>query len=820
MSRLIVVLGLVLLVAALVPAGTSASLSPPAKIELSLRQRMEAASPGEYLSALVVLRERVDLTEMEPQLVTLGRRARHERVVRTLQETAVRTQGPLLAYLETQALHGRVAQIEPFWIANVVAVEATPAVLAEVAGRPDVASLRENRFYPIESVAGAPVPQVSPDAPQIGLVRIGADQMWARGWTGEGVLVATVDTGAWLPHQALYTRWRGYEPGVQPDEAWFDYWSVTTTPSDTLECGSHGTHVMGTIVGDDGFGNQIGVAPGAHWIAARIFGPPGGGCSSSDASKLAAWQWLADPDGNPGTVDDFPHVVNRSGGEGGGGYCRNQDFLWDAVVAVVNAGATVFFGAGNYGPAPSSIISWASQIESDILTFSVGNVNGYDPALPIRDSSSRGPSPCDFSTIKPEVVAPGVNIMSSVIPNPAPYGYKTGTSMSTPHVSGAAALLWQAFPYAGAETIQYALLESALDLGTPGEDNDYGMGFIYLPDAYHWLFDPGGAITASADLIGAGQQLTYTVNLFSQGQVSGTASLTDTLPAGTTYVPGSLWASTGDYAFSGGTITWSGVLHPSQPEMLLFAVTVGETFSDCGLLTNTAFLDDGLEVLTLSVGVTVDVDPPASLADSPAYASAPFTITFVASDACSGVDLTQLWARYEGGAWAPTGLTMPGETGAFSFTPAQGDGSYYLATQAVDQVGLEESPPSGDGDTVTLFDTQAPTSTAASPVSTTVPAFTVSWSGDDGPVGSGIEAYRIEVLEASGGGTWTVWISETTALSDTYSGAAGSTFCFRSTAWDLVGNVELPPDDPLGDSCTQVSVAGWEIFLPLIVRGG
>jgi uncharacterized repeat protein (TIGR01451 family) len=819
MNRIIVLSTLALLLAALTPI---APAPPHATLDLALQERLATAAPTEQIPVLVLLRERVDWDTLYPTLATLDRRTRHERVVRVLQETAGRTQGPLLAFLDTETQLGHVAQATPFWAANAIALSATPEVLHQLARRPDVLYVQEDHIYPLDNAtggAGTPAPAASPNTPEPGLVVIGADQLWARGWDGADVLVATIDTGAYLPHPALETRWRGNEPGVTPDEAWFDYWGVTTTPSDTVQCSSHGTHVMGTILGDDGAGNQIGVAPGARWIAARIFGPPGSGCSSSDSTKLAGYQWVLDPDGNPGTVDDFPQVVNRSGGErgpGGGGLCRPlPDPIWDAITAVAAAGATIFFGAGNEGSyGPESIISWASQSASPILAFSVGNVDGS--SLIIHYSSSRGPSPCDHVTIKPEVVAPGVNIRSSVIGG---YGSKTGTSMSTPHTSGAAAILWTAFPYAGAEQIQYALLNGAQDLGPAGEDNDYGMGLVYLPGAYHWLFnlDPSTA-AVTPTLAAPGARLSYTVALRNGGEMTGTARMSDTLPAEVTFVPGSLWASGGTYGYSDGTVAWQGTVDPALPVTVTFAVTLSMPLADGQIVTNVTRLDNGLVWTMRDAAVLVDALPPTSQAASPAYARTPFTVTFAASDTVSGVAWTRLWQRYEGGPWTDTGQGQPGETGTFPVTPTQGDGHYYYATQSLDEIGWVEAPPEDDGDTVTHWDTIAPTSTAFSPEVSTVPTFTVSWAGGDGPAGSGIAGYRIEVLlESTPGSTWTLWLSATTALSDTFSGAPGERYCFRSMAWDEAGNTELPPEMPGGDSCTLVE-QGWRVFLPLVNR--
>ncbi len=916
MKRITILMALLLLSGVLAPLAP-ATATPMAMVEVSLQGRLLTATPGERIPALILLRERVDWSDLYPQLIALGRRARHELAVRTLQQTAGRTQGPLLRYLDRQSRLGNVDRVKPFWVANVIAVEATPAVLLEIAQRADVLYLQEDHTYPLDTVAGAPAQTAPPEAIEPGLVVVGADQMWARGWTGEDVLVATIDTGAWLDHPTLQPRWRGNEPGVSPAEAWYDYFGTTTTPSDTERCGSHGTHVMGTLVGDDGAQNQIGVAPGAQWIAARIFGPPGTACSSSDSTKLAGWQWVLDPDGNPNTVDDFPHVVNRSGGErgpGGGGLCRPlPDPVWDAISAVVAAGATVFFGAGNEGPAPESIISWASQVHSPILAFSVGNVNGS--TLIISSSSSRGPSPCDHASIKPEVVAPGVSIRSAVLDG---YGYKSGTSMSTPHVSGAAAILWQAFPHAGGETLQDALLNAARDLGPAGEDNDYGMGLVYLPDAYRRIFDlTPSAITVTPGIALPEKRLTYTVSLLSQGQVSATADLQDTLPGEVTLDPDSLWASAGQWGHSGGVITWTGTLYPAQPVTLTFAVTLSAAVTDGQQVENVALLDDGLGPLPLTATVRVDTAPPSSAAAAPPYAQTSFTVTFAASDTVSGVALTRLWTRYEQEPWSDSGLSLPGDSGAFPFTPTQGQGRYDFATQAVDWLGWQEAEPQGvgddstlvdttlpsstaasppyarapftvtfvasdtvsgvaltrlwtryeqepwidtgqsqpgengffpytptlgdgqyhfasqafdhagwpeqepqgDGDSTTLWDTTAPSSTAFSPWQSLVPTFTVSWTGEDGPTGSGVVAFQLHMRTEQPGATWTVWISETAAFSGTYVGVPGQRFCFRSSARDLAGNVEPVPGDPWGDSCTQVN-AGWQIFLPLVMRGG
>ena len=233
---------------------------------------------------------------------------------------------------------------------------------------------------------------------------------------------------------------------------------------------------MGTITGlGEQTGDTVGVAPEAQWIASRAI--VGGG------NATAAFQWLADPDGDPQTIDDVPDVICNSWGY--------HDFTcptyqWAQIDNCEAAGIVVVFAAGNRfsgDPYAESVWAPASRNTTDYNSFSVGAIDGNNNNFPIANFSARGPSQCDGSTIKPEVVAPGVNVRSSV-PGGGyqQYGW-SGTSMATPHVSGAVALLRQYNPNASVDTIKWALMETAVDLGQNGEDNNYGHGIINVREA-------------------------------------------------------------------------------------------------------------------------------------------------------------------------------------------------------------------------------------------------------------------------------------------------------------------------------------------------
>ena len=209
---------------------------------------------------------------------------------------------------------------------------------------------------------------------------------------------------------------------------------------------------MGIMVGGDAGGTSIGMAPGATWIAARIFNNSG---VATATAIHAALQWVLDPDGNPATAD-APQVVNNSWAYGSPG-C-NLEFQPD-LQALRAAGIVPVFAAGNYGPGPSTSVSPANYPEA----LAVGNTGNTNV---IASSSSRGPSACgEGSTVYPEVVAPGVSVLTTDLFGL--YQSVSGTSLAAPHVAGALALLLSAHPGLDASAQSAALTGTSTDLEPP-----------------------------------------------------------------------------------------------------------------------------------------------------------------------------------------------------------------------------------------------------------------------------------------------------------------------------------------------------------------
>jgi bacillopeptidase F len=442
-----------------------------------LADALREAPPDKVISTLVYLEDRVDLAGTTAQLnmESADRRTRHETVVRALQNKAAATQADLTIHLDALLAQGRIQRYETFWIANIIRVEAVAGEIKLIAQRPDVDRVYIN--YEIETIAPVeahPAPGGVALAVEPGVAAVRAPEVWAQGITGAGVLVATLDTGVDGNHPALASRWRGLDPAYagHPEWAWFDPVTNTTFPA---AFGSHGTHTMGTVCGGAP-GDEVGVAPGAEWIHAAVIDRVS--IAQTVADALLSFQWMIDPDEDPGTDFDVPHVCSNSWGlVTSHGYSPCDETFWAALDACEAAGIVILFSAGNEGF--SGLRRPSDRATDDYRTCAVAAVDGNLPSWPIAGFSSRGPTLCTplgEPAIKPDISAPGVDVRSST-PG-GTYGNSSGTSMASPHVNGVVALMLEANPDLAVEQVKQIIYDTAFDLGLPGEDNDYGWGMI------------------------------------------------------------------------------------------------------------------------------------------------------------------------------------------------------------------------------------------------------------------------------------------------------------------------------------------------------
>ncbi|WP_339788658.1 S8 family serine peptidase, partial [Tissierella sp.] len=393
-------------------------------------------------------------------------------VVESLKDTAEMTQANVLKYLEQEMENGNVVEFTPYHIVNMVYVKATKEVIENLSYMPEVDKIYKNKTHTLENPEMSNEIEPTANGVEWNVEKVKADQAWDLGYDGTGVVVANIDSGVDWTHPALKNKWRGYDPTTGATSAngnWFDPVYNAALPADSDD---HGTHVMGTMVGQEPDGsNKIGMAPGAKWIAARVFNTAG---STTDAILLSAAQWMLAPGGNP---DNAPDVVNNSWGGGAG----IDDWYREAVRNWRAAEIFPAFAAGNQrlgepAPWPGSISCPANYPES----FAVAATDRND----IRAYFSKlGPSPYDESLIKPNISAPGVNVRSS-IPNNG-YGNNSGTSMATPAVAGVVALVLSANASLSVADVEEILQNTA----TPLTDSTYptapNMGYGYgMVDAF------------------------------------------------------------------------------------------------------------------------------------------------------------------------------------------------------------------------------------------------------------------------------------------------------------------------------------------------
>lgn len=435
--------------------------------------------------------------------------ARGQYVLDTLKAYAEQSQRGLRSFLD-----GQKAAYEPLYIINGVIVKGgNMAMVNSLAARSDVAYVRANHRIPVEHNLPDLISQhyatVQPDTIEWNITKVGAPGVWALGYKGQGTVVAEIDTGTQYDHPALYRQYRGWLGGTNYDHNynWFDpYHQCPNNGATPCDPGDHGTHVMGTMVGEDATQtNQIGMAPGAKWISCKGGDEVSGYLLTDELLQCAQWI-LAPTDLNEQNPDPTkrPNVVNNSWGGGNGDY-----WYTGAVSAWRAAGIFPAFSNGNSGPGCST----AGSPGDNWNTFASGATDINDA---IAGFSSRGPAKY-FGILKPDISSPGVNIRSSV-PGSIYAGGWSGTSMASPHTAGAVALLWSADPelVGQVDLTGWILEKNALPLttneGCGGDtptsvpNNTFGYGRLNIlaavnaalsgDDTLPWLVvDPsGGAI--------------------------------------------------------------------------------------------------------------------------------------------------------------------------------------------------------------------------------------------------------------------------------------------------------------------------------------
>lgn len=340
------------------------------------------------------------------------------------------------------------SNINPLWIANAFAIDASADEIARIAKLPSVAEVFLNKYKIfIDKDIAKRDANTEPAVIQWGIQKVRAPEVWQKfRIDGAGVVVGIIDTGIDGTHSALAGKILSFKDFTAEQ---------AQTPTDTQ---GHGTHVAGTVAGSQG----VGVAPGARLIIGRVFDTNGG---TTEEVLLNGMQWMLDPDGIAET-NDGPRLINNSWGSND----SVDKTFWVAVENWVTAGILPVYAAGNNG-------MWGGKVGTPAAfphSWAVAATTSTDA---LAYFSSQGPIAWDgVPLMKPDIAAPGDKIISCKIGGGLVSN--SGTSMACPHVAGVAALMYQADPTLTIDQVRLIAEETAKDLGAAGKDGKFGSGLI------------------------------------------------------------------------------------------------------------------------------------------------------------------------------------------------------------------------------------------------------------------------------------------------------------------------------------------------------
>ena len=559
---------LTLSLGATVARGQSGPDTSDARVDADVWEALQAHGRADVL---ILLNPQPDLS---PARNIMDKTARGQWVYDTLRAAAIPAQAPLRAQLERMGLAYR-----PFWIVNAVQTTLSSAQIEQVLAQPHVRQIVLNKsFRVVEPFPAHPFAPDSVSTVEWGVNRVNAPWVWDQGVTGRNVVVAGQDTGYMWDHVALKYDYRGnnVHPGTPPNHNynWHDsIHAIDPHNSGSNPCGldspepcddhGHGTHTMGTMLGNDlnqadpnwpeGAAHAIGIAPGAKWIGCRNMERGWG----QPSTYIECFQWFAAPwpiGGDPATDGDpakAPDVINNSWGCPSSEGCVGPE-IEPAMNAAIDAGIVVVVSAGNSGSSCSSVGDPPAIYPR---SFAVGATDSSDS---LAYFSSRGPVTYNGQTFrKPDISGPGVGVTSSYYNG----GYTTmqGTSMAGPHVAGVTALLLSAQPsLKGRVEMTEQILMRTADPKTTSDgcggdsnsdvpNNSFGWGIVNARSAIESLSLPATLSGVVTDTFTGSYVAGATVALHPLGQPGTTISTTLTNAAGAYDFSGIDW---GEYEIS------------------------------------------------------------------------------------------------------------------------------------------------------------------------------------------------------------------------------------------------------------------------------
>lgn len=477
-----------------------------ALISPELKNVMSGAKSNDLIPIDIVLKKQMDLNDLTKAVENLPKPQRRARVAEILQNFSKEYQRTLIDILKQKEKLNLVRNIQSLWILNAIYCEATREVIAELDNHKEIFYI-DYDLKPIELEKPKSFVAPADKTREIawGVDKIRAPQVWALGYTGQGIVVGIIDTGVNYNHVDL------------ADHLWTDPnypnhgWNFELNNNDPMDVQGHGTHCAGSVASDGTAGSQCGVAPDAQMLCCRVRTVAD---TTAENQVWQAMQFVVSPPLSPTNGGD---LITMSLG---------WRYAWSPRVAswrtacnnVGAAGVVMIVAAGNERGVdippyalrcPGSVPSpWrhpqngATGTQSNVISIGATDINdaiaSFSSPGPVRWDTVTGYNdfPYPPGLTKPDVSAPGVNIKSCAYNNNNGYldGWN-GTSMATPHAAGTVALMLQKNPYLTREEIDSIIQVTAVDLGPSGKDNDFGAGRIDALNAVNATPYPGTPFT-------------------------------------------------------------------------------------------------------------------------------------------------------------------------------------------------------------------------------------------------------------------------------------------------------------------------------------
>ena len=454
-------------------------------IEPKLQEVLNQKS-DEMISVNIILKSQIEEQRLRDLASkTDDRKSKREIVVDELKRFSKDTQNDIMSILDAEERNGKVSDVKCHWLVNAISCNASSEIIYNIAKHNDVSVIAYNeRSYMLWDETMTKVE--SPRGLTQNITHVNADEVWDLGYTGEGVIVAVIDTGVNFDHVDLVNNlWDG------GDEFPNHGYNTLENSHDVSDGFGHGTHCAGTICGDGSSGTQTGIAPDATLMCVKVIDDTGYG----NATSISAGMEFA--------IEHGADVLNMSLGIPFAS-AAVREMLRNACINALQCGVAAAVAVGNDGqlqisfPVPNNVRvpggcppPWIhpdqqSNAGGTSCCIAVGAVDynneraafsSYGPFTWQDTSFEDYPYEPGMGLIRPDICAPGVNIISADPNNPNGHVSMEGTSQAAPCVAGVMALMLEKNPELTPAEISMTLETTAVQLAD-NKNNYTGSGCI------------------------------------------------------------------------------------------------------------------------------------------------------------------------------------------------------------------------------------------------------------------------------------------------------------------------------------------------------